>query len=174
MEMAVVGKVVRSRGVRGEVVVAPASRDPEKLIQLKEVFLERVGTDPQKIVIQKVRVHSGKLLIKLEGIEDREAAEFLKGLSILVPRSELPELESDEFYIHDVIGLTVEDREGKFLGRIIDVYEMPANDVYVMECDEEEVWIPAVKNVVLQVDIARKKMVVELPDGLPVYKKEEG
>ena len=172
--MAAVGRVVRPRGLRGEVIVEPASADPVNLTAFKEVFIEGVDGTHQKKAVQKAQIHSGKVIMKFEGIEDRTTAGLLKGLFLLVPECKLPDLKSDEFYVHDVIGLAVENSGGDYLGRIIDVYEFPAHDVYVMKNDDDEILIPAVKQVIHQVDIDQKKMVVELPDDLPVYRKEKG
>ena len=167
------GWIVRARGVKGEIVVKPATRYPHRLERLHNMAV-KVGEDnPANLYIENIRLSSGNVLVKFSGIDSITSAEQFRGQAIMISGDDLPKLDPDEYYIHDIEGLTVKDPCGKVLGQIIQVLEYPANDVFVMSRDEEEVWIPATKDIVKRVDLSEKTVVMELPEGLPVYKSEK-
>jgi len=173
MERAIVGWIVRARGLKGEIVVKPTTREPQRLKRLLNMTVEVGEDNSANMYVENIRLASGNVLIKFSGIDSRTSAEQFQGQAIMIPGDDLPKLNPDEYYIHDVEGLTVKDPCGNVMGRIIQVLEYPANDVFVMSRDKEEVWIPATRDIVKRVDLSEKTIVMELPEGLPVYKSEK-
>ncbi len=105
-------------------------------------------------------------LVKLASVPDRNAAELFRDQYLLIPEAEAMPLSKDENYIHDLIGLTVVTEAGEPVGMLKDVLFTAANDVYVIAGPEGEILIPALRTVVLDVDLETRRMVVQLPEGL--------
>jgi 16S rRNA processing protein RimM len=157
----VVGRITKAHGLRGEVAVQVLSDNPDRFAEGAEVYLE----DGRALPIVAARRAGARLLVAFEGIADRTAAEALRGRSLVVPRSMLPELEDGEYWPHQLIGCEVLTEGGRSLGRVTDVIENPANDLWAAR-DEAgvETLIPAIRDVVVEVDVAAARIVVrELP-----------
>jgi 16S rRNA processing protein RimM len=120
--------------------------------------------------INWVKPHTRNVLLALKGVSDRTQAEKLIGCELLIDKASLPELENGTYYWFDLIGLSVFTTEDKFLGRIESIISTGSNDVYVVKPpdgdEKDEVLIPALESVVLDIDLARQKMQVDLPEGL--------
>lgn len=152
----VLGKIVEAYGVQGWVRVHPFGDDP---LSWKQIPVWRVGDEgdapeswPQ-FELRGCRVHSGTLVVRFEGIDDRTAAEGLKGRLIGAPRESLPETDDDEYYWADLIGLEVVNTLDESLGRVAGLIETGANDVLrVVAEDGSERLLPFVAAVVLEVD----------------------
>ena len=164
----VVGKVVNTHGVKGELKVMPITSDISRFDYLLFVTAKYEGVYKEFRVLG-CRIHKGFVLMKLKGIETMNDAEKLKGQDLLVQRKHAIELEEDEYFMCDLIGMDVYE-EDKLLGRLVDVLETGSNDVYVVQDDDNrEILIPALKSVVENVDIEGKRMQVNLPEGLIEY-----
>lgn len=157
-----IGQVRAPKGLRGELKVGVNIEDAEHLEALHEVYL---GEDLVRFEVQRARLVSGQLLLHLSGIEDRNAAEQWPGVSVYALTEALP-LSEDEYYYHQIEGLTVVTPEGETLGRVTEVLPTGANDVYVVEGSEGQILLPAIKQVILRVDPDAGIMMVKLPDGL--------
>ncbi len=116
--------------------------------------------------INWVKPHTGTPLISFKGITNRDQARTLIGSELYIPQSELPELDEDTYYWHDLIGIDVYTKTEEYLGRIESIIETGSNDVYVVKREENEVLIPALESVVLKIDLEQKRMQVDLPEGL--------
>jgi 16S rRNA processing protein RimM len=155
-----VGRIARSHGVGGEVSVQPLSEvgarfEPGSILRLE---------DDRTLTVERSRPHRDRLLVKFEGIEDRDAADALRGTVLLVGSDEAPPIEeADRFWIHQVVGLEVVTEEGRSLGRIREVQGNPANDLWVTEVGH---LIPAVREVVVGVDLAEGRVTVRVMPGL--------
>jgi 16S rRNA processing protein RimM len=161
----VVGKIVGAHGVRGEVKVSLLTDNPERFRSGVRLFLESEdGLLP--VEVSSARPHKGMMLIKLASTPDRTAAELLQWRKLLIPESEAMPLGEDENYAHDLIGLTVETDDGELLGKVAEILFTPANDVYVVAGPDGELLLPALRDVVLRVDLTAGKMLVKVPDGL--------
>jgi 16S rRNA processing protein RimM len=170
-EWVTIGKIVGVHGVKGEVKIVPSVDDPAFWRSLKSLYLE--GRQRRVIQVQSVRMHQGNALVTFEGMADRTAAETLRGRDVAVPFAWLPVLEDDEYYVAQLIGLTVVTTAGETLGTIKDVMFTGANEVYVIRGDRYgEVLIPAIASVVQTVDIPNRTMTIELPEGLVGNPKE--
>lgn len=164
-----VGYILGAHGLEGELKVDSLSDNPERF-RTGAVF--RAGDS--SITIQSLRAHRGALLLRVEGINTRDAAEELGGLLLEVPESDLGPLEQDEYYRFQLIGLEVRDTEGTVLGTLEEVLETGANDVYIVRDDESELLVPAIESVVKNVDLAAGTMVIDPLPGMerrPLKKK---
>ena len=169
------GYIIKTHGLRGQLVAHFDVDDVSAYTKLKTVYLTLAGA-PTKLVehqIEKVQLQSGnKVLIKLRGIERIEEAEPLRGSQLHLPLAALPELEEDQFYFHDVIGFTVVDKTLGKLGTVENFYELPQQDMLAMRYQDQEVLIPVVDELISHADHVKKEIYVNLPDGLlDVYLK---
>jgi 16S rRNA processing protein RimM len=135
-----------------------------------EIILRSPDGQEKTYEINWVKPHTRNALMALKGVSDRTQAENLIGCELLIDKASLPELENGTYYWFDLIGLSVFTTEGKLLGRIASIISTGSNDVYVVKPpdgdEKDEVLIPALESVVLDIDLARQKMLVDLPEGL--------
>jgi 16S rRNA processing protein RimM len=159
----VVGKVTRAHGLHGEVSVLVFSDNPQRFEPGSDVFLE----DGTRLTIRSARGSGSTTLIAFEGLTDRSAAERVRGRTLVVPESMLPPLPAGEYWPHQLEGCDVVTESGRRLGSIIDVIPNPANDLWVAR-DEAgtETLVPAIKDVVMNVDVAAKRVLVRDIPGL--------
>jgi 16S rRNA processing protein RimM len=155
-----VGRIARSHGVGGEVSVQPLTEvgarfEPGSVLRLE---------DGRTLTVERSRPHRHRLLVRFEEIGDRDAADALRGLVLLVAADTAPPIEEpDRFWIHQVVGLEVVTEEGRSLGRIREVQGNPANDLWVTD---EGHLIPAVREVVVGVDLTGGRVTVRPLPGL--------
>ncbi|MCL6628521.1 MAG: ribosome maturation factor RimM [Armatimonadetes bacterium] len=157
-----IGKIVSTIGLKGEVKVWPYTDWPEHFEDIETVCVGLGKDDCVVHEIQKVRYHKSTVILKLSGIDSIEAAEKLRGMQIFIPEAELMPLGENQYYIHDVIGMDVVTTEGDWLGKISEVLRSPAHDIYVTD----RAMIPAVKEFVVSVDLEKKRMLVKPIEGL--------
>jgi 16S rRNA processing protein RimM len=157
-----IGKIRRAHGVSGELEVGPLTDFPDRFRLLSTVFL---GDGHVAYTIERVRAR-GRVFVSLEGIESREAAHALAGNEIWIPRSEAMPLPEGEYYTDELIGLEVVTTAGRAIGVITDLIETGANDVYIVDSNGSEVLIPAIKDVVVSIDISGGQVVIEPLLGL--------
>lgn len=173
-EWATIGQVVALFGVRGELKVRSLTDIPDRFAQLEAVY---PGSDYRRLEIERVRPYKGEMVIlKLRGINDANTAETLCHQSLLIPISQLAQLPPNSYYQHDILGLTVLLPDGRELGRIVDILETGSNDVYVVEgLDGKQALIPALREVVRQIDLIRHTMSIDPLPGLlePATREEE-
>lgn len=160
-----VGVISSTHGVRGEVKVFPTTDDPQRFKSLKNVILD-TGKEQIPLEIQGVKFFKQFVILKFKGIDNINDIERYKRRSLFVTREDAVELEEDEYYIADLIGMDVITDEGEE-GKLVDVIETGANEVYVVEFDKYgEVLIPAIHDCILDVDIEAMIMKVHLLEGL--------
>lgn len=160
-----VGVISSTHGVRGEVKVFPTTDDPQRFKSLKNVILD-TGKEQIPLEIQDVKFFKQFVILKFKGIDNINDIERYKRRSLFVTREDAVELEEDEYYIADLIGMDVITDEGEE-GKLVDVIETGANEVYVVEFDKYgEVLIPAIHDCILDVDIEAMSMKVHLLEGL--------
>jgi len=158
-----IGKVVRAQGVRGHLKVVPYGETLEGLDAGEEVSARLPDGSVRRLIVIEVRTHGKSILVLSREVETGEEAQPLVGAEICVPESRLPALAADEFYWHQLIGLEVMSVEGRRLGTIKQIIETGSNDVYVVQEGREEVLIPALADVIREVNLERRLMVVDLP-----------
>ena len=160
-----VGVISSTHGIRGEVKVFPTTDDPARFKKLKIVLLD-TGKELTELEVQSVKFFKQFVILKFRGIDNITDIEIYKGKSLLVPREDAVELEENEYYIADLIGMEVVTDEGEF-GILRDVMETGANEVYIIDSKEHgEVLIPAIRDCILDVDVENRRMKIRLMDGL--------
>ena len=160
-----VGVISSTHGIRGEVKVFPTTGDPARFKKLKIVLLD-TGKELTELEVQSVKFFKQFVILKFRGIDNINDIEIYKGKSLLVPREDAVELEENEYYIADLIGMEVVTDEGEF-GILRDVMETGANEVYIIDSKEHgEVLIPAIRDCILDVDVENRRMKIRLMDGL--------
>lgn len=165
----VLGEILRPHGIRGEIKVRILTDYPERITQLENVYVAGSPDveSPDAYQVEHMRMHQDYGLLKFKGINSRNEADALRELYVMVARQDAIPLEEGEFYLYQLMGVTVQTDEGETLGEIVDLIETGANDVYVVNSPEYgEVLIPALEEVVLNINIEQRTMIVRLPDGL--------
>jgi 16S rRNA processing protein RimM len=164
-DWATIGQAVALFGIHGELKVRLLTDIPNRFSELETIY---VGANHTSYPIQHVRPYKGEMiLLKLKGIDDANAAELLRNQDLSIPLSELAKLPPDSYYQHDILGLQVLTLDGLELGQIVDVIVTGSNDVYsVKKPDGSQVLIPAIKDVIKQIDLNRRTMHIDPLPGL--------
>ena len=161
-----IGRIVKPHGVKGKVKVEYYGVDLPGLSLYREIFIEDERGRPEAYEVLEVIPQPHRLILRLKGIEKIEEAESLTGKEIFVKREALLELEEGEYYWVDVLGVEVETREGKWIGKVKEIFPTGANDVYVVEGRRGEILLPATEEVIQSIDIKRRVMKVVRKEGL--------
>ena len=162
-----IGQVVKSHGLAGRVKVLSYLESDRMLPLLRDAWIGRTRDSARLYPIQHARPEGrNHFSLKLEGIEDRSAADTLKGFSVSVPYESLEKLPEDEYYWEDLVGLSVVTEEGKTLGRIEGIFPTGSNDVVICRKGDREILLPAIAEVIRSVDIPAGTVVVRLLKGL--------
>jgi 16S rRNA processing protein RimM len=165
-ELALVGRVARAHGNRGQVIVDPATDFPEERFKAGSVLLTRRGNATEPLTVESVRFHRGRPIIGLAGIDTMDAAEALAGSELRISAEALQPLPAGSFYHHDLVDCAVETPRGETIGRVTRVDGDGAGSRLIVEGKSGEVLIPLVDGICVTVDVAGKKIVVEPPEGL--------
>ena len=165
-EWATIGKVVAPFGIHGELKVYSLSDIPNRFTSLKAVYL--LCPEPVRYVIKNVRPFKGDfVLLKFAGINDPTTADTLRNAEVVIPLDQLAKLPPDFYYQHDILGLQVYTLDDRLVGTIVDILVTGSNDVYVVKGAEgQQFLIPAIKEVIKQVDLIRRMMYIEPMRGL--------
>ena len=156
------GKIVTTHGIRGEVKIMPYTDSPELLCEFDRLF---IGKDKSELYIERSRVAKNMVIAKIEGVDTVEAAEKYRNKVLFMHRDDL-ELDEDTYFIQDLIDMEVQDADSGFVyGKITDVLQNGANDVYVIKGDREYL-VPAIPDVVISTDIDSNIMRIRPLDGL--------
>jgi 16S rRNA processing protein RimM len=159
----VIGQVTGPRGLSGELKVRIETDDPERFFVLEWAYL---GDERRRMRVESVRLFKGVALLRLEGVADRTAAEAFRGQYVQVIAGDALPLAEGEYYFHQIEGLRVRSDTGEELGRVHEILATGANDVYVVRGSEGELLLPAIKEVILDVDLEQGIMTVHLLEGL--------
>ena len=156
MARLVIGEVLKPQGIRGELKVKAFTDTPADIKEFKTVYIDG---EPYKILSFRVD-GNGAAYLGLRGIPDRNAAELYRGKKIEGEREDAPALDEGQYYIVDILGLACETQDGEFLGTVKNIVNL-SSDVYTIEKNGKEILFPAVNGVIVQVDIAGGKIVVD-------------
>jgi len=168
-----VGEIVAPFGRAGEVKVRLETDFPERFAHLPQVCLRWPNGEARLYAVEGARLHKGQVLLKLRGVADIDAAETLRNALVQVRAEEAVRLPANEFYIHDLKGCEVVTAEGRVLGTLTSVLHNSANDVYVIGSGRNEILLPAIKQVVREVDLAQRRIIVTPTPGLLPGEAEE-
>jgi 16S rRNA processing protein RimM len=162
----VVGRIAKAHGVGGEVSVDVRTDEPDSRFAIGSIL----ATDPVEIgplTVERARWHSGRLLVRFGGVLDRSAAEALRGTLLVVDSATSPAAgDPEDFWDHDLIGLTAHTTDGRSLGVITDVLHPPGPDVLSLDIAGQSVLVPFVRAIVPVVDLAAGRVVIDPPEGL--------
>jgi 16S rRNA processing protein RimM len=167
--LVVVGKVGGAHGVHGALRIVALGESFETLVSGDRLFFRPAGGgegSSRELTLKAAQPHGRVWLAQFEEIRDREAARALSGAEILLPESMLPPLEDGEYYHYQLIGLSVERLDGSFVGAITGIIETGSHDVYVTRDGDREFLIPAVEEVIREIDLAGRRVVIDPPEGL--------
>ncbi len=163
MNLIEIGEVVNTHGIRGEIKLNPWTDSLDALEDYDTFYMKR-GNDTVILRAQSVRIHKNCAIIKIKGVDDMTTAETFRGKTLFVERDE--KLPEGRYYIADLIGLTVMTDDGTF-GVVKDVFQTGANDVYeVKQENGKMVYLPAISQVVQEINVAEGFIKVVIPDGL--------
>ena len=162
MSKIAVGKLVNTRGLRGELKLYPYIDESETFLELTYLMV-----NDEKHNIKGVKFFKNMVFVTLEDVDTVEKAEKLKNLEAFVLEEDLPALDEGEFYIKDILGMEVVTDNGESIGTVINVLRTGSNDVYEVKREgEKPMYLPAIKDVVLDYDLENNKMTVHIIDGL--------
>lgn len=164
-ELFKVGIISSTHGIRGEVKVFPTTDDPQRFKKLKTILLDS-GKEKRNLKIQSVKFFKQFVILKFEEIDDINDVEKYKGSGLYVTRDQAVKLKKDEYFVADLIGLTVIDKEEELKGTLKEVMETGANDVYVIELSDGRELPPAIKECIRSVDIEKGEMQIHILEGL--------
>lgn len=166
MEYIEIGQIVNTNGLKGVVKVNPFTDDISKFEDLKYVYIQ-LKNELKKVKIEQVRYNKNQVLLKLEGIDSIEEAEKYRNFYLKTEKESQEDLGEDTYYIVDLIGIDVYSDKNEYLGKIEDVFPTGSNDVYVVKDNlGKQILIPAIADVVKEVDLKNKKMIINLIPGL--------
>ncbi len=161
-----IGQIVNTFGIKGQVKIVPFTDDITRYDELKEIYVEKKN-ELKLFQIEQVNYKKNMVILKLKGIETVEEAEKLRNCYLKIDRKDAKKLPKDTYFIVDLLGLDVYTDEGKLLGKVDDIYNAGSSDIYVIK-DElgKQILLPAIKDVLKEVDLENQKIIVHLIKGL--------
>lgn len=161
-----IGQIVNTFGVKGIVKVVPFTDNVERFEELKTVFLEKNNKIEEK-QIEETKFHKNMVLVKFKNIETIEEAEKYVNAYLKVDRENAISLEEDEYFIADLLGSEVYTDENLLLGKLEDIFNTGSNDIYVVKDEKgKQILLPAIADVIKNIDVKNQKIVVHLLEGL--------
>jgi 16S rRNA processing protein RimM len=161
-----VGEVRKAFGITGEVVVRPLTDSVDRFRSLRAVRIGREASASRPATVVSVAIEAKGVRVRLRGVEDRTAAEALRGQFLFVDRAHRARLPAGRHYVHDVVGLVVEDEGGARRGVVTEVLKLPAQDVYVIRDGDREFMLPAVREFIREIDVPAGVLRVRLIGGI--------
>ena len=161
IDLVIMGRVVAPYGVFGWLKIVPDTQQFDGLLDYKSWWIGK-DNDWHELAVKEAKIHNDVLVVKLQGIDDRDAAFACKGKQIAVPRALLPKLKGEVYYWSDLIGLSVKNQQDVDFGVITDVFATGANDVIATKSEDGvERLIPYIAQVILTVNLTAKTMLVD-------------
>jgi 16S rRNA processing protein RimM len=165
-----IGKIVGAHGVNGNLKVCSYAESVSVFKPGCLILAIHAGNIEKYLAIKWAKPHGKSILLSFKGVEDRNTAETLIGAELFIERTALPELEEGVYYWTDIIGLSVFSTDNQYIGRVESIMATGSNDVYVVKdpnkTNNNEILIPAIESVVLEIDVEHKRIRVNLPEGL--------
>lgn len=161
-----IGQIVNTFGIKGMVKVKPFTENVRRFDKLEKIYIENKKSR-KEYEIEEVKYHKDMVLIKFKEINTLEEANLLRESYLIVDREKEEPLEEGTYYIVDMIGLEVYTEEGELLGKLEDIFNTGSNDIYVVKNElGKQILLPAIGEVIKQIDMENKKMIVHLISGL--------
>ena len=167
-EYLTIGKIAKPQGIRGEVIINVETDFPSRFFDQK-VFLVRLQhSEPIELIAENVRMHKDRIVLKFQGINDRNAAEELRDREIVIPIANRYTQDEDFYYHFELVGMIVISTEGKTLGTVSEVMTGTGQDVLVVKDKGREILIPFHKDICIDVNREEKKIIASMPEGLEI------
>lgn len=163
VEYIAIGKIINTHGIKGDLKIYPYTDNIKRFSDLSDLY---IGQEKLQVSVGNIKYHKDFVLMKLKEYDNINDVLIFKEKLIYIDESEKVELEMDNYFIHDLIGCKVYDKEGKLIGVIDDVLQNSSNDVYIIKDNEKEYMIPAVKEFIKSVDVSEKSIIVEPIEGM--------
>ncbi|WP_291726440.1 ribosome maturation factor RimM [Bernardetia sp.] len=160
------GSLIKPHGLKGDIQAFWDTDNIDLYLNIESILVEQNG-QLVPFFVENLRPQVGqKVILKLEGIDTIEQAEEFRKLKLFLPDEFVPKLEDDEFFYHEIIGFVVSDTEKGKLGKIETIYNLPQNDLLVINYKEKEILIPLKKELIKEFDRENKSILMHLPEGL--------
>ena len=166
MQKIIIGKISKLKGIRGEIKVISLTDNFERFKLLKEISVVGKNDKLDIFEIENVAVTAKTVNLKLKGIDTRNQAQELKGREIVIDENQKLPLEEGNYYIYQIIGLKAIDENGEYLGELVNVLKNPGNDIFIIKKGKKEYLIPAVKEIINEIDIKNSKIIINKIEGL--------
>lgn len=161
-----IGQIVNTFGIKGMVKLKPFTDDIKRFDYLENIYIEKNNTQ-KEYEIEEVKYHKDMVLIKFKGVDTVEQAELLRNAYLTISRDSVEKLEEGRYYIVDMLGLEVYTDEQVLLGTLDDIFNTGSNDIYVVKDKQgKQILLPAIQDVIKQIDMENRKMIVHLLPGL--------
>jgi 16S rRNA processing protein RimM len=161
------GIIRKAHGIRGEASVEAWSDSPERFTEVGSVTLVSPDeSETRAIAIESVRIHAGRALVKFSGIDTPEDVQRLQNWTVEIPETEARKLDADEYFLHDLVGLTLIDTEGRERGRVVEVEETSGGLLLVVDGPKRRFDVPFASEICTKVDLESKTIAVNLPEGI--------
>jgi 16S rRNA processing protein RimM len=160
------GEVIRPHGLEGLLRIKSYAQAEDSFLRAETVLLQKGSVKPREYAVTSVRPHKNVHLMKLRGVDSLEEAERLKGARILIGKETLNSKSQDEYFWHELIGLEVYLIRGEYVGKIKYILPTGSNDIYVVQEGKKEVLIPAIYDVVQEIDLTKNRMIISDVEGL--------
>ncbi len=161
-----IGEVIRPHGLEGLLRICSYARSEGSILNAGIIFLESKTSDLREYKVLSIKPHKKIFLMKLYGLNSVDEAERYRGAKILIRKDSLKRESDDEYFWFELIGLEVYLNSGRYIGRLKEIISTGSNDIYVVRQGESEFLIPAVHEVVKDIDIGNKKMLIREVEGL--------
>ncbi len=169
-----IGYISKAHGIKGELKAVLDVHDVSDYLNRKNLWLAKKPGAPQPYELKKFQPTGKQCILAFKDIHTRNDAEALQGYTLLIPQSELAPLEEGQYFFFEILGFSIRDKQKGELGKVDDILEGGLQDLIVMRYKNKEVLIPAVDEVLLEVDKEKKEVLVDLPQGLlEMYVGEE-
>ena len=160
------GKILKTHGNKGQVIVLLDVDDPEDYLALESVYLDLHGERIPFFIGSLELKHNRKAVIQFQDFDSIEDAESLQGLEMYLPITKLPALKGNRFYYHEIIGFAVVDQQYGDIGLVEDILELPHQSLFQIRHGGKEILVPIVDDIILKVDRKKKQLLISAPEGL--------
>ena len=160
------GKILKTHGNKGQVIVLLDVDDPEDYLALESVYLDLHGERIPFFIGSLELKHNRKAVIQFQDFDSIEDADSLQGLEMYLPITKLPALKGNRFYYHEIIGFAVVDQQHGDIGLVEDILELPHQSLFQIRHGGKEILVPIVDDIILKVDRKKKQLLISAPEGL--------
>ena len=165
-QLITIAKIIKTQGNRGEVAAEILTDFPDRFEHLTETILQKDGEPPLSLTLESFWFHKKRVILKFRGIESISAAEALRSYEIKILRDALVPLEQGVYYQHDLIDCMIKDKHGYEYGKVSEVLDTGGNYLLKIDREKGEVLIPFVESMLVRIDLDKKEMIFDLPEGL--------